>query len=70
MGRTRIKLDFVIEHDGDRLFPSFELLDFIEGGILAIAPRRARRSRHAPPRVNAIEPGARLVLSLPRKMKR
>jgi hypothetical protein len=55
--RTRIKLDFVLEHDGDRMLPLFNTLAFIEGGIRAACDSDS---------INAIDPGARASLSIVR----
>lgn len=69
MGRTRIKLDFVIEHEGDQLFPVMSPLDLIEYGIAgAIKEETKRRSKGwQAPKLLAILPGAKLDMRIPRR---
>ena len=67
--KTRVKLEFTIDHDGDHLYPLVDPLDFIEGGLQLVGIRRAKGRTHAPPVVRAIEPGAKLVIWIPRKSR-
>lgn len=58
--KTRIVLDFVLDHDGDQMFPSFDTLDFIEGGLRATKLCKGRLE---------ILPGTKLKLTAQRKKK-
>lgn len=58
--KTRVQMDFVLEHGGEGMLPSFNMLNFIEAGVKAV-------SRNV---VTAIAPGAKLTLTVVRRPKK
>lgn len=65
--RTRIKVEFIVEHSGDRMLGSFNINDFIEGGLKAVGVGLGRTLHGTS--VNEIEGGAKLALSVVRPAK-
>jgi hypothetical protein len=60
MAVTRVKLDFVVEHPGDVMLSSFNILDFVAAGLKKVKLVDKHNG-------TAIRPGARLSLTKQRR---